>query len=297
MSPTLVHGRKLDPAPGQIALSDQELGPIPDQIATNPRAAMIDPRRWFAHPDRPFQIEIGTGKGAFLLQHAGDNPRINLLGIEAAREFYLYSADRCRRRELSNVRMLCADATEFLRWRCTDSVVAAIHLYFPDPWPKRKHHKKRIIQDRFLADVHRVLEPGGCLRIVTDHDQYWEWIARHIARWTAPSGWQMLAPRGDRPDTCLEAAPDPDHSPAVRASGADRPATGGGPFALIPFRPIVGANAGELVGTNFERKYRHQGRPFHTGVLVKQEAPPRRSRTDDSPKPRPPPGTGDIMDL
>jgi tRNA (guanine-N7-)-methyltransferase len=216
-----------------VGITGDELGPLPDEIATDPRAAWVDPRGWFPDPRLPLEIEIGSGKGTFLLQEGSERPGTNFLGIEWAREFYEYTADRVRRRGLANVRVLNADATEFLHWRCPDGIARVIHLYFSDPWPKSRHHRRRVVQDRFLADAARVLEPGGELRIVTDHDEYWAWMREHFARWCAPT------PTAERP------------------------------FIPADFAPPGSAGEGELVGTNFERKYRREGRPFHAAVLRK----------------------------
>jgi tRNA (guanine-N7-)-methyltransferase len=240
MSFGLSRGRKLQQ--GQIGISADDLGPLPDEIASNPRAGWIDPRLWFAQPERPLEIEIGSGKGTFLVQQAALKPQTNFLGFEWAREFYLYAADRCRRRQMENVRLVNADATEFLHWRCPDEVAGVIHLYFSDPWPKKRHHRRRVVQDRFLADAWRILKPGGELRIVTDHDEYWEWMEEHFARWTAADG----------------QAPPPEFAGAVNA----RP-----PFERLVFARPESASEGELVGTNFERKYRREGRPFNAAVL------------------------------
>jgi tRNA (guanine-N7-)-methyltransferase len=193
MSFGLGRGRQLDDAPGVIGVSRDELPPMPDEAIADPTLARVDPRRWFNDPARPLEIEIGSGKGSFLLGHAAANPGTNLLGIEWAREFYLYAADRLRRRGLPNVRMLHADATEFIRWRCPDSLATVIHLYYSDPWPKARHHKNRVIQDRFLADARRVLTPGGELRVVTDHPDLWDWCEAHFARAAAAGGWERRA--------------------------------------------------------------------------------------------------------
>jgi tRNA (guanine-N7-)-methyltransferase len=244
MSFGLSRGRRLQP--GQIGITAEDLGPLPDEVATNPRAGWVDPRLWFSHPQRPLEIEIGSGKGTFLVQQAALKPQTNFMGFEWAREFFLYAADRCRRRALENIRLVNADATEFLHWRCPDAIARVIHLYFSDPWPKRRHHRRRVVQDRFLEDVQRVLEPGGELRIVTDHDEYWTWIQDHVARWsTARSG-----------DT---------------SNGSGNP-----PFEQVPFARPESAGEGELVGSNFERKYRREGRPFHAVVLRRQDRAPAR---------------------
>lgn len=229
MSFGLGHGRKLDDAPGVIGITSAELPPLPDDILRNPDAGRIDPRAWFAHPDRPFEIEIGTGKGGFMLQEASANPEVNYLGFEHAREFYLYTADRVRRRGLQNVRMLHADATEFLRWRCPSKICRVIHLYFSDPWPKARHHKNRVVQDRFLGEAFRVLKLGGELRLVTDHDDLWTWYADHIDRWCG----SWIIPEDIR-----------------RACGTPTSSA----FEHRPFIPPTWADEGETVGTNYERK-------------------------------------------
>jgi tRNA (guanine-N7-)-methyltransferase len=240
MSFGLSRGRRLEQ--GQIGISADDLGPLPDDILINPRAAWVDPRQWFPHPGRPLEIEIGSGKGTFLVQQAVLKPQTNFLGFEWAREFYLYAADRCRRRQMENVRLVNADATEFLHWRCPDGVASVIHLYFSDPWPKKRHHRRRVVQDRFLADVWRVLEPGGELRIVTDHDEYWGWMEEHFARWTGAGAFPLAS-----------AFPGiPGHQ---------------SPFERHAFAAPESASEGELVGTNFERKYRREGRPFNAAVL------------------------------
>jgi tRNA (guanine-N7-)-methyltransferase len=187
----------------------------------------IDPRAWFEQPDRPLEIEIGCGKGTFLVQQAVLSPDVNYLGFEWAREFYRFAADRMRRREVRNVRIIHTDATEFIRWRCPDAIARVIHVYFSDPWPKTRHHKRRVVQDRTLVEFHRILELGGEIRLVTDHDDLWQWYEQHAAR---NAQW----------------------------------------FERRPFSPPESAGEGEMVGSNFERKYRREGRPFHSMTLVKR---------------------------
>jgi len=267
MSLGLGRSRALDP--GVIGVRSGALPALPDRLDDERAlaAARVDPRAWFPKPGQPLEIEIGPGKGAFLVEQASAHPDRNYLGIEQAGEFWAYVADRCRRRQLSNVRVLFGDAASFLHWRAPDAVAEVIHLYFSDPWPKNRHHKRRVVQDDFLADAWRVLTPtagsacwgasgpactagtvgtggtggtggelcGGELRIVTDHDDYWAWMEEHFARWCDPS---RQTPRFER----------------AAFAGADRPASAG---------------AGELVGTNFERKYAREGRQFHAVTLRK----------------------------
>ncbi len=249
MSFNLGHGRELDDAAGVVGLSEAEFPSLPDEAMTNPLAGRLDPRRWFADPSRRFEIEIGCGKGTFILETARANPQVNFLGIEWAREFYLYCADRVRRAQLSNVRMLRTDAGEFLRWRCESGVVQVIHLYFSDPWPKTKHHKNRVIQHRFLAEAWRVLAPGGELRVVTDHDELWAWDQEHFQIWTDPSDFASWRAKGDLPQTVLPQVP-------------------GAPFERRPFESPDWVGEGQCVGTNYERKFKKDSGP-HAVVLRK----------------------------
>ena len=237
MSFGLGRGRTLEP--GQIGLTTADLPPLPDDILRHPHAGRLDPRSWFTDPARPLEIEIGSGKGTFLLAQARAQPDTNFLGIEWAGEFYAYAADRLRRAGIANVRMLHADATDFLHWRLPDAVARVIHLYFSDPWPKKKHHKNRVVQDRFLADAWRVLAPGGELRVVTDHDELWAWNLEHFGRWCG-------------------AGPTPGHEGPLPA------------FESHDFEPPDAAGKDELVGSNFERKFRAEGRRFHSRVLRKR---------------------------
>ena len=142
----------------------------------------FDPRQLFDNPEFPFELEIGSGKGTFLVQQAVLQPETNFLGIEWAGEFFRYAADRVRRRRINNVRVLHDDATEFMRYRMPDGICRVVHLYFSDPWPKSRHHKRRVIQDESLQQFHRVLAPGGELRLVTDHAELWEWYEEHVDR-------------------------------------------------------------------------------------------------------------------
>lgn len=247
MSFGLARDRELSDA--GIGVTPAELPPLPDSILTDRDAGRTDPRRWFPNPDLPLELEIGVGKGTFLVNHAPRSPDTNFLGIEWAYEFYLYAADRLRRRAAApagpaNVRLLHANAVDFLKWRAPDAAFRVIHLYYSDPWPKRKHHKNRVIQDDFLAEARRTLAPGGELRIVTDHDELWAWNQAHIARWTSP---------------------DPAADLGVPRSRL--PGLSGPPFALEPFTPPEWVGEGQLVATNYERKFRRDDRPPHACTL------------------------------
>lgn len=131
---------------------------------------------------RPLELEIGSGKGTFLAQQAPLQPDTDFLGIELAKPFWRHAADRARRLGLGNVRLLWHNAEVFVRAHCADGVFKRVHLYFPDPWPKDRHHKRRSFQEPFLREVCRVLSADGELRVATDHEGYFEWMQEHAAR-------------------------------------------------------------------------------------------------------------------
>ena len=146
------------------------------------RSGRLDPRAWFDDPGAPLRDGDRIGEGTFLVQEAPLHPGVNFLGFEWAGEFFRYAADRVRRNAIANVRILHGDATEFIThwWRGRrgprDSPL------FSDPWPKKRHHKRRVVQDRTLREFHRVLEPDGAVHLVTDHDDLWAWYEDHAAR-------------------------------------------------------------------------------------------------------------------
>ncbi|MGA3065413.1 MAG: tRNA (guanosine(46)-N7)-methyltransferase TrmB [Tepidisphaeraceae bacterium] len=131
--------------------------------------------------DHPVELEIGMGKGTFLVGQAKTRPDTNFFGVEYARWFWRYASDRLRRNHCLNARTIRAEAFFFLREFVTSGSLAAVHIYFPDPWPKKRHHKRRLIQPAFIAEVRRVLCPAGITRMVTDHADYFSQIQQVIA--------------------------------------------------------------------------------------------------------------------
>jgi len=129
----------------------------------------------------PVHIEIGTGRATFLLNQAKAQPDVNFLGIERAKKFYRYAVDRIGRSGLTNVRIVRTDAAAFLADFVPDGCVDCFHIYFPDPWPKRRHHKRRFLNEVNLQQLLRCLKPAGQLRIATDDGDYFDQIRRLIA--------------------------------------------------------------------------------------------------------------------
>ncbi len=122
----------------------------------------------------PFHIEIGSGKGTFLVQEAQAHPEVDYLGIEWASKFYRYAADRLGRWGLANVRIIRADAATFLREHVPAASVDCFHIYFPDPWPKKRHHKRRFVRQDNVEMLIACLKPAGRIQMATDHDEYFE---------------------------------------------------------------------------------------------------------------------------
>jgi tRNA (guanine-N7-)-methyltransferase len=235
MGLSLSHGKEMDV--GHIGLLQEQLPPVPVHGAP---PAYLDLKGWFGSEGakRPLELEIGSGKGTFLLNQAKLTPEVNYIGLEWARQFWMYAADRCRRHALENVRVVRAEAAGFVRSYVADASLRQVHIYFPDPWPKTRHNKRRLIQAGFLRELWRVLEPpevinpanpqaaGGVIRLATDHADYFDWMVEEAGK------------------------------------VADL-------FERLPFESPASAGEGELVGSNFERKYRREGRPFNAMVLRK----------------------------
>ena len=124
----------------------------------------------------PRTMEIGFGAGDALLALAASEPSRDFLGIEVYPPGVGRMLARCHEAGLDNVRIAMADALDVLECRLAPSSVDEVLVWFPDPWPKKRHHKRRLVQPRFATLVHRVLRPGGTLYLATD----WEPYAEHM---------------------------------------------------------------------------------------------------------------------
>ncbi len=120
------------------------------------------------------EVELGIGKGRFLIDAAQCNENTNYFGVEWASKYLRIAHQRCLRRQLRNVRLARADAREFVEFFLPADSIKAYHIYFPDPWPKNRHHKRRLINSEFIAEIERTLIPGGRLWMATDHVEYFE---------------------------------------------------------------------------------------------------------------------------
>ncbi|MDD3517665.1 MAG: tRNA (guanosine(46)-N7)-methyltransferase TrmB [Chromatiales bacterium] len=137
--------------------------------------APLDLRAPFGN-DNPVTLEIGFGNGDTLATLAARHPERNFLGIEVHRPGVGHLLKRLEAEGLGNVRLLRDDAVEVLRRMIADAALDRVLLYFPDPWPKTRHHKRRIVQPAFVELVARKLAPGGVFHLATD----WEDYAQHM---------------------------------------------------------------------------------------------------------------------
>jgi tRNA (guanine-N7-)-methyltransferase len=131
-------------------------------------------RREEVFPDtsRPLELDVGCGDGTFLMEMAAHFPDRDFLGIERLGGRVNAIRRKIARRSLTNVRVLCLESSYTLGWLLPDNCASRLHLLFPDPWPKKKHARRRFIQEENLAALHRVLAPGGELLFKTDHASY-----------------------------------------------------------------------------------------------------------------------------
>ncbi len=148
--------------------------------SAHPTGLPLDWRQVFGN-DHPVHIEVGFGKGLFLVTAGQAQPHTNFLGIEIDRKYQLFTATRLAKRRLANVRLICGDARQVLAV-VLESSVQAVHVYFPDPWWKTRHRKRRLFTADFAGQCARVLQPGGLLHVMTDVETYFREIRTILDR-------------------------------------------------------------------------------------------------------------------
>ena len=139
---------------------------------------------------QPLEIELGSGDGSFLAAYAKQNPTRNFVGVERLLGRIRKLDRKGQRAGLTNLRLLSIEAGYFLKYLVPAGSVHGLHIYFPDPWPKRKHWKHRLINETFPALARSVLVPAGMVYLRTDHTDYFLQMQRVFA---AASGFQSVA--------------------------------------------------------------------------------------------------------
>ncbi len=175
--------------------------------------------------DHPVEIEVGFGKGLFLVNEGVANPDRNYFGIEIIRKYQLYAATRVANRGLPNVKTCCADAKIVMREFVVPGTVSTVHVFFPDPWWKNKHKKRLLFTPEFATLTNDVLKMGGQLHFVTDVQDYFEMVTETLR-----------------------------HCPG---------------FEELPQPPETAPVHDMDYLTNFERKFRKEGRPIYRSRYVK----------------------------
>jgi tRNA (guanine-N7-)-methyltransferase len=130
---------------------------------------------------RPLVLEIGSGMGETTLEIAKSHPEADFIAVEVHGPGVGSLLNAIEREKLANLRVIRHDALDVLEHMFADGSLAAIHLFFPDPWPKKRHHKRRLVQPEFAALAARKLAPGGILHTATDWPEYADHIAAVIS--------------------------------------------------------------------------------------------------------------------
>jgi len=132
----------------------------------------LDPQSLFPNRGAPVEMEVGSGKGLFLATASAARPDLNFLGVEISGGYARLCGGKIAALRAPNARIIHGDATYLARSLLPDACLAGIHVYFPDPWWKARHRKRRVLSDLFLAHAGRVLIPGGHLHVWTDVEEY-----------------------------------------------------------------------------------------------------------------------------
>jgi tRNA (guanine-N7-)-methyltransferase len=197
-----------------------------------PRGTPTPPLVWrelFGN-DNPIEVEVGFGKGLHLVNAGVARPNTNFLGVEIVRKYQLYAATRLAQRHLTNIRVACADGRAVLRDRVAPQSVDAVHVYFPDPWWKARHRKRRVFTPEFAHTVGTALRPGGRLLLATDVEAY-HGVMTQIVRELGPAFRELPPPAPTEPRHDMDYL------------------------------------------TNFERKFRKEGRPIHRAAYERTAEP------------------------
>ena len=149
----------------------------------DPIIRLTDPCKPLAFDlSRPLEVEVGCGKGRFLAGRAAAHPECDFLGIERMLARVKLFAGKCRRGNIANARILRLEALYTFHYLLPAHHARTVYVFFPDPWPKRKHHAHRLFGPLFRAALWKRLEIGGKLEFATDHQEYFEEVCAGFAQ-------------------------------------------------------------------------------------------------------------------
>ena len=160
----------------------------------------FDPASFFGR-NAPLEVEIGSGKARFLIASAREHSERDFLGVERSLSYYRICRERVERSGLANARVVRSDGRLFVETALSADSVSAFHIYFPDPWPKKRQKKRRLLDGIFLELLASRLAPGGTVRIATDHPDYGRSLGPLLE----------TVPRLERVDWTSLPAPPPTH--------------------------------------------------------------------------------------
>jgi tRNA (guanine-N7-)-methyltransferase len=164
--------------------------PAGEELVDQARRILFEPPDYFQRAtmaelfprEAPFEVDIGCGEGAFLQAMAARFPERNFLGIERLLGRVRKVCRSAARQGLTNVRVLRLDVAYAMRYLLPLESVSIAHVGFPDPWPKRHHQPRRLVQDGFMEAMHGLLVSGGELRVKTDDEPYFIWMEKVFGR-------------------------------------------------------------------------------------------------------------------
>jgi len=137
---------------------------------------VVDQQAWFGRT-APLVVEIGSGTGTSTAAMAAAEPDVDVIAVEVYQPGLGQLLGMILREELGNVRMIRGDGVDVLTNMIAPASLTGVRVFFPDPWPKARHHKRRLLQSGTFALIASRLRPGGVLHVATDHADYAEWIA------------------------------------------------------------------------------------------------------------------------
>ena len=135
----------------------------------------------FVPPGKPLELEVGCGNGRFLAAMAAKHPEVCYLGVERMMERVRRCSRKAQQGALENLAFVRVEAGRFVRDILPDGCLRALYLFFPDPWPKRRHHKNRFFQRETCDTLARRFAPGGAVYISTDHEDYFREMRGYLA--------------------------------------------------------------------------------------------------------------------
>jgi tRNA (guanine-N7-)-methyltransferase len=192
--------------PNQERLMGESLGLLKLDLQSPPPQSLAS---LFEVPVKAIRLEIGFGGGEHLIHRARTNPETGFIGVEPFVNSMAKLLARIEELGLKNIRLYDDDAVEVLDW-LPEASIDQIDLLYPDPWPKKRHWKRRFVSQINLARLHRVLKPDAPFCFASDIDTYVNWVLQHIDRhggfeWTASNASDWLTPFADWPSTRYEA--------------------------------------------------------------------------------------------